>query len=259
MATLAVRILPLVQVGDPALLELGLAVAAVLAVPLSVVHGDGERVLEGGAATLHVEVEHLVEVAVAVVECGHVGEANRSLSAHRVRVLRHLHRLDLWLLVPDVLLPLAPLPKRVRESDRPAGGAVQAMPPEEDIRGNLGEPRVHPGHLVATLEHREQELHMLGLAALVFEADRVGMSRIKAGFLCAPVGLDNPLPVRELHVFKLLRHVLLPVQEVVLDVAAEVIASHAPTTEAALPLEVAVLLLPRFGEVGGVLITRAQL
>ena len=101
MATLAVRISPLVKIGDSALLELGLAVAAMLAVSLSVVHGDGERVLEGGAATLHVEVEYLVAIFVALVKRVHVLSVDLGLRAHSLSISGHLHWLCLRLAVPD--------------------------------------------------------------------------------------------------------------------------------------------------------------
>ena len=178
MATPAVRLSKLVEIGNSALLELGLAVAAKLAVSMSVVHRDGERVLEGTAAALHVKVEHLSEIVVAVVERGHVLSTDLGLRAHSLSVSGHLHWLCLRFAVPHLQLPLAPPPQHIREGELLRKSRILTVPPAVDIHSQLAEPLVDPRYLVALLNQLEHELGCLGLSALILWIRSVGLAWI---------------------------------------------------------------------------------
>lgn len=229
------------MVCDPALLELCLAVATVLAVSLSVVEGDHEVFLEGTAAALHVKVEHFVEVLELVVQLAHITGAQLSLCAQGTGVRRHRNRLRLWPPVPNFLLPFTPSTECITVVKITRYRCIlEILLPIHSV-SDLTEPLVDPGHLVTPNHLVEQELRQLSLAILVLQPRSLGHLLIERLPLHGPVRLDDPLSMSQLHITKLSGHLFRSVLEVhCQDVALQDVVPHVVATETALDVTVAI-------------------
>ena len=195
--------MPLVPVSSPPPLLLSLAVAALGAVSLHVAVGDHQVLVEGSAPPLQVEVEHLAHVAQPPVEHVHLLEADLGLRAHCLRVLRQrlMARAHITPLLPHLRLPDAPPVQCFPELELLAQEWLLLALHVQRHR-HLSEPLVHPGHLVATAKHHEQELRQLCASIFILQARSLRGAWVAALSLRAPERRNHPLSVGKRHIFE---------------------------------------------------------